>query len=378
MAGIYIHIPFCRKACNYCNFHFTTNLSIVDEMVEGIKKEIKMRLDFFPDKKIETIYFGGGTPSILSQKQFSEIFSLIEKNYIIQKDAEITLEANPEDVDSSFISTLNGLPFNRFSLGAQSFFDEDLVWMNRNHNKSQAEDSIKRLQDSEYTNLNLDLIYGYPLLTNKKWSANLERFFNLEIPHLSSYAMTVEPKTALGHLVSKGQESDMDDTQAAEQFNYLLDQISSKGYEQYEISNFCKAENYAKHNTNYWLKKPYLGIGPGAHSYSDVQRRWNIENNVKYLKGIHGSSEFWGQETLSNVDVANEYIMTSIRTKWGCDLNQVKNLSRDLETKNFENSVKEFAEKGHLKEENNTLFLTKKGKLFADAIASELFFEEQL
>lgn len=378
MAGIYIHIPFCRKACNYCNFHFTTNLSMVDEMVEGIKKEIKMRLDFFSDKNIETIYFGGGTPSILNQRHYSEIFSLLEKHYIIEKNAEITMEANPEDVDNNFIGKLKGLPFNRFSLGAQSFHEDDLIWMNRNHNHSQAIESIKRLQDAQYINLNLDLIYGYPLLTQKKWASNLDRFFSLEIPHLSSYAMTVEPKTALGHLVAKGKASEMDDNQTAEQFNYLLNQISENGYEQYEISNFSKPENNAIHNTNYWLKKPYLGIGPGAHSYINGQRRWNLENNSKYLKGVNLGDKYWGEEILTPCDVANESIMTSIRTKWGCNLDSLYSLTKNLDTKNFKKSIDKLANKGHLKIVDNTLFLTQEGKLFADAIAAELFFEDQL
>ncbi|MFD0792654.1 radical SAM family heme chaperone HemW [Mucilaginibacter litoreus] len=373
MAGIYIHIPFCRQACHYCDFHFSTSLRYKDDMMQAILHEIEMQKDYLGNENIETIYFGGGTPSVLSADEIDRLINQITQFHHVAADAEITLEANPDDLDREKINALRQTPVNRFSIGIQSFFDEDLVWMNRAHRAQQAEACVKRAQDAGFENITADLIYGYPLLTDTKWKHNLTTMFQLGIPHISAYSMTVEPQTALAAFISKKKQPPMSEQQSANQFNMMLDAMQTNGFEQYEISNFCKPGQYSRHNSNYWKGIRYLGIGPSAHSFNGETRQWNIANNARYLKSISENVIPAEIETLSESDRLNEYIMTSLRTIWGLDLDKLNNIAAGAPAEVLKNA-QQFFDNGTLQRNNQILTLTAKGKLYADAIAAELFF----
>jgi oxygen-independent coproporphyrinogen-3 oxidase len=372
MSGIYIHIPFCKQACNYCDFHFSTSLQFVDEMTAAICREILMKKDRITDQ-VGSIYFGGGTPSILPQKSFEKIFDTLTTHFSISADAEITIETNPDDLDAKKISELRQLPVNRFSIGVQSFFNEDLVWMNRAHNATEADTCIRRSQDAGFENLSIDLIYGYPLLTDEKWHSNIQKAISLEVPHLSAYSLTVEPRTALAAAIKKGKQIPVNDEQSATQLISLIEKSAAAGFDHYEISNFSLPGRHAIHNTNYWRGIPYLGIGPSAHGFYSSTRYLNIANNAKYLSQI---AEGKLPETIEELDVYdrfNEYIMTSLRTMWGTDLNKIeKDFGKVFLSETLKN-IETFIQRSWLLQQDNTLKLTTEGKLFADYIASELF-----
>ncbi|MFA4867126.1 MAG: radical SAM family heme chaperone HemW [Pedobacter sp.] len=372
MSGIYIHIPFCKKACTYCDFHFSTSLKYVDEMTDAICKEIILKKGRITDQ-IGSIYFGGGTPSVLPYKNFEKIFDTIIKNFSVHSGAEITIEANPDDLDAKKIADLRTLPVNRFSIGIQSFFEEDLIWMNRAHNAREAEDCVKRSQDAGFENLSIDLIYGYPLLTDMKWLSNINKAIELQTPHLSAYSLTVEPKTVLAKSIKKGLQPPVNDEQSASQFITLIEKLKTGGYEQYEISNFSMPGKYAVHNTNYWRGVPYLGIGPSAHGFDGLTRYLNIPNNAHYLKHLLNGELAETVEELTDYDRFNEYIMTSLRTMWGTDLNKIAADFGKLFLNDTLKSIQPFIEKQWLNNLDNHLVLTQEGKLFADYIASELF-----
>jgi len=372
MPGIYIHIPFCKKACTYCDFHFSTSLKYVDEMTDAICKEILLKKNRITDQ-VGSIYFGGGTPSVLPAKNFEKIFDTITKNFSVASDAEITIEANPDDLNAMKIAELRKLPVNRFSIGIQSFFEEDLIWMNRAHNAAEAEDCIKRSQDSGFENLSIDLIYGYPLLTDSKWLSNLRKAIEFQTPHVSAYSLTVEPKTALASAIKKGQQPPVNDEQSAAQFITLIDQLKSGGFEHYEISNFSQPGKYAIHNTNYWRGIPYLGIGPSAHGFDGHIRYLNLANNALYLQHLQQSKLAETVEVLDEYDRFNEYIMTSLRTMWGTDLTKIAADFGAHFLGDTLKAVKPFIEKQWLLNRDEHLILTQEGKLFADYIASELF-----
>lgn len=372
MSGIYIHIPFCKKACTYCDFHFSTSLKYVDEMTDAICKEILLKKSRITDQ-VGSIYFGGGTPSVLPFKNFEKIFDTITKNFSVSAGAEITIEANPDDLDAKKIAGLRQLPVNRFSIGIQSFFEEDLVWMNRAHNAGEAEDCIKRSQDAGFENLSIDLIYGYPLLTDSKWLSNINKAIEFQTPHVSAYSLTVEPKTALAAAIKRGQQPPVNDEQSAAQFITLIDKLKTGGFEQYEISNFSQPGKYAVHNTNYWRGIPYLGIGPSAHGFDGQNRHLNISNNAHYLRHLQKGELAETIEELDQYDRFNEYIMTSLRTMWGTDLNKI---AADFGQQFLGDTLKAitpFIEKQWLSNRDQHLILTQEGKLFADYIASELF-----
>lgn len=345
-------------------------------MVNALIREIELRSPYLEDKRIESIYFGGGTPSLLDADEISRIIDAIAQRFEISNSAEITLEANPDDLNASKVNALRSTPVNRFSIGIQSFFEEDLKWMNRAHTRQEASAAIMRVQDAGFENITCDLIYGYPLLTDEKWRYNMQQLIDFAIPHISSYSMTVETKTALDHFIKKGLSPAIDSDQAADQMNLLIETLKDAGYEQYEISNFAKNHLYARHNTNYWKGKHYLGIGPSAHSFNGNSRSWNIANNAKYIGSIQMNQLPLEIEHLSERDQINECIMTSLRTMWGLDL--------DLLEKNFGYSVKNkivedaavFVEKQQVSLDNNKLRLTDTGKLMADHIMSELFIIE--
>ncbi|WP_158797273.1 radical SAM family heme chaperone HemW [Pedobacter sp. L105] len=372
MAGIYIHIPFCKQACNYCDFHFSTSLNDVDEMTNAICKEIILKKDRITEQ-IGSIYLGGGTPSLLPEKSLQKIFNTLTTHFSISADAEITIETNPDDLDARKIAELRQLPVNRFSIGVQSFFNEDLVWMNRAHNAVEAESCIKRSQDAGFENLSIDLIYGYPLLTDEKWLGNINKTINLQIPHISAYSLTVEPRTALAAAIKKGKQIPVNDEQSAAQFIFLIEKLGAAGFDQYEISNFSLPGKHAVHNTNYWRGIPYLGIGPSAHGFNGNVRYLNIASNHKYMTQLASDHLAETIEELDIYDRFNEYIMTSLRTMWGTDLNKIKNdFGKPFLEETLKN-IKPFIQRDWLKNENDNLILTMDGKLFADYIASELF-----
>lgn len=373
MAGIYLHIPFCKQACHYCDFHFSTSLQYKDDLFQALIKEIHLQKNYLAGETIETIYFGGGTPSLLEPGEINLLLDTITTLHTVASDAEITLEANPDDMDKAKLQALLNTPVNRFSIGVQSFFDEDLAWMNRAHRANEAESAIKRAQDMGFENLTVDLIYGYPLLTDQKWQQNLTKVFELDIPHISSYSMTIEPGTALASFIGKKKQPAMNEQQSAEQFILLMDAMQTNGFEHYEISNFCKPGHYSKHNSNYWKGAKYLGIGPSAHSYNGETRQWNIANNAKYIQAIIKNNLPAETEILSEADRLNEYIMTSLRTMWGLDLNKLNNIAAAASLQLLI-AAEEYFERGWITQQENTIYLTQAGKLYADNIAAGLFY----
>ena len=374
MAGIYIHIPFCKQACHYCNFHFSTSLKQKDELIAALIKEIGITAPFITAGPIETIYFGGGTPSLLSPEDIQNILRSIKEKFTIDPLAEITLEANPDDISSSKLNEWAGTGINRLSIGIQSFLNEELLWMNRAHNSLQALDCIQLSRDAGFENFSVDLIYGSPLLSNEDLKRNVDILIEKKIPHISCYALTVEPKTALDKMIAQKKKAAVDPDKQAEQFLLLMDWLKEAGYEHYEISNFAKPGFRSKHNSSYWLGKPYYGFGPSAHSFNGNSRRWNIANNALYIQSLQKNSIPFEQEMLTSNQQLNEYIMISLRTMEGLDLAVVKErfgsaLSEKLKTKS-----KKYTGGGKLVLQNDHLILTREGKLLADGIAADLFF----
>jgi oxygen-independent coproporphyrinogen-3 oxidase len=373
MAGIYIHIPFCKQACHYCDFHFSISLKYKDEILNALVKEIKLQKNYLNGETIETIYFGGGTPSLLSESEIGLLINTITGLHSVARDAEITMEANPDDLSGVKLKSFRQTPVNRFSIGLQSFFDDDLQWMNRVHRAEEAEASVKRAQDAGFENITVDLIYGYPLLTDLKWKHNLDKVFELDVPHVSAYSMTVEPRTALASFIKQKKQLPMNDEQSAAQFSYMMEEMQQKGFEHYEISNFCKPGAYSRHNSNYWKGVKYLGIGPSAHSYNGETRQWNVASNAKYIQALESGTIPAETEVLTETNRLNEYIMTSLRTVWGLDtaqLNLIAKGSADVLLPEAE----PFFDKGWIIKKDEVIYLTQTGKLYADHIAAELFF----
>ncbi len=377
MAGIYLHIPFCKQKCSYCNFHFSTSLKLKSDVLLAMHQELEMQRNYLAGQPIQTVYFGGGTPSLLSTDEINRLFETIAANYPLQEIQEFTLEANPDDLSSAYLRSLRQTPVNRLSLGVQSFKDADLRYMNRAHNAQQSDYAIKAAQDAGFTNMTLDLIYGTPGLSDADWRYNLAQMQQLQIPHFSAYALTVEEGTVLHHAIDKKQAPPVDIEQSATQFEILMEQAEVMGYEHYEISNFAKKGQYAVHNSNYWMGVPYLGIGPSAHSFNGKSRRWNIANNALYLRNILQDNRLnYEEETLTQVQQLNEYIMTSLRTMWGCDLEKIEKEYGSPAAVEVEKNSYIFQEKKWLLQEGKKLILRNAGKLFADRIASELFLSD--
>jgi oxygen-independent coproporphyrinogen-3 oxidase len=373
MAGIYIHIPFCKQACHYCDFHFSTSLKNKDAFLNVLKKEIQLQKDYLETKSISTIYFGGGTPSLLSEKELMHIFGTLNDHFSISSNAEITLEANPDDLTKEKIKELKKTPINRLSVGIQSFYDADLKLMNRVHNSSEALSTVKLSQDRGFDNISIDLIYGIPTLTHDKWRNNLQTAFALNVKHISAYCLTVEPKTALADFVRSGKIKNVDELHSSEQFEIMLEATHNTDFVQYEISNFCKDGFYSKHNSNYWLKENYLGLGPSAHSYNGTSRQWNISNNALYIQSLEKGELNYEKENLTVIQRYNEYILTSLRTIWGTDLKYIEqNFGNNFLVHSLKEAEKYISAENVLHKENK-LFLTDKGKLLADKIASDLF-----
>lgn len=374
MSGIYIHIPFCKQACTYCDFHFSTSTKNKEELVRAIVAEIELRKNYLSNKHIQTIYFGGGTPSILNEKDVFLILDKLYKTYTVSNDAEITLECNPDDLNNEKLKELKRLEINRLSIGLQSFDDAELKWMNRAHTAQESESSVKRAQDRGFENITIDLIYGSKFSTLQNWKKTLDKAISLDVQHISSYNLTIEDKTKLGHDFKHQKEQAIDDEKSAELFLEMVERLERNKFIQYEISNFGKEGFFSRHNSNYWKGEHYIGLGPSAHSFDGSSRQWNIKNNNLYIKYINETNnEYFEREELSETERFNEYILTSLRTIWGVDANYLKQNFKAEFYKNFETVANQYIQKEHLTLTNNCYTLTNSGKLLADRIASDLF-----
>ncbi len=382
MAGIYIHIPFCKQACTYCNFHFSTSLKQKGNVLNALNKEILLTPEFpTSHTEIDTIYLGGGTPSLLSGDELKSIFETLQRKFQINTNAEITLEANPDDIEQSLLRQWLKAGINRLSLGIQSFSETELVWMNRAHNASESLKSIDEIQDAGFTNFSVDLIYGSPVSGKDELLKNTAIIFEKNIPHISCYALTVEPKTVLDNMIGKNRSLPIDAEKQAEQFLLLMDLMKQQGYEHYEISNYAKPGMRSKHNSSYWLQTaagpgiPYYGFGPSAHSFDGKNtRRWNIANNSLYVQSLIKNIIPFEEEILTETQQMNEYIMTSLRTMEGLDLHLVKVKFGKTNCEQLKAGSLKYIESKKLLFENEKLMLTREGKLFADGIAADLFF----
>nr|WP_294778275.1 radical SAM family heme chaperone HemW [uncultured Flavobacterium sp.] len=372
MSGIYIHIPFCKQACHYCDFHFSTSLKKKDEMVLALAKEIVLRKDEFKDEVVETIYFGGGTPSILQIADLRFLIEEVFRNYNVTENPEITIEANPDDLTEERIIELSQNKVNRLSIGIQSFFEDDLKLMNRAHNVAEAKKCLE-IATKYFDNITIDLIYGMPNMSNERWLQNIETALSYNIPHISSYALTVEPKTALQKFIKQGIIPQLDDELAQEHFLLLVDKLEDKGFIHYELSNFGKEGFFSKNNSSYWLGKKYLGIGPSAHSYDGDKRGWNVSNNSLYLKSLAENIVPTETETLTKTDRYNEYIMTGLRTIWGVSLDRIETEFGPKYLDYLNQQAAKYLEDHLLFIDDNILRTTKSGKFLSDGIASDLF-----
>jgi len=373
MAGIYIHIPFCRDACHYCDFHFTTDYSKADKMVDAICREISLRKSYLDQQKLNTIYFGGGTPSSLPVSKIEKIIKSIYANHPVSDQPEITLEANPDDLYPDYLKNIKKSGINRLSIGIQSFFDVDLQWMNRIHNATQANACIKLSQDAGFTNLNVDLIYGLPGQTIERWTNNIGKIIDLDVPHVSAYHLTYEPGTKLYYRKEKKKLEELAEDDSIRQFQILINQMNQAGLIHYEISNFAREGFFSKHNLGYWKQEPYIGIGPSAHSYNGISRQWNYPRNSSYIISMNKNQDYFDIESLNAEKQFHEYIMTSLRTMWGADLEYIK---RNFGEMNYHHILKksiQYISSGDMIRETDKIFLTDKGRLISDYIIQDLF-----
>lgn len=372
MAGLYIHIPFCRRKCHYCNFYSLASVKLFSPVLQAIQQEIQQRHKEIQEP-LESIYFGGGTPSMLNEAQLAEIIDTIYSNYPVNRDAEITFEANPEDLSAQRLSILKKHHINRLSIGIQSFHDNELKYLNRIHSAEKAVTAIEEAQYQGFSNISIDLMYGLPNATFRSWEENLEKAFAFGIPHLSCYALTVEPGTALARFIEKGQVKNVNDELFEEQFEVLLDKTVELGYQHYEISNFCLDNKYAFHNTNYWFGGKYLGVGPSAHSYDGQNRKWNIAHLKKYIDSVSNGQVLSEQENLSPVQQYNEYVMTRLRTHWGLHTTELIHFFGRDKTNHLIRSANRYIKSGHLEKDESVVRLTRKGKFISDHIIADLF-----
>ncbi len=377
MAGLYIHIPFCRQACSYCNFHFSTRLQYQREMIPLIARELVLQKDYLQGATLQTIYLGGGTPSLLSAEELRLLFDTIIRHYPVASDAEITLEANPDDLDAAGIRKLRTVPINRLSIGTQSFREEDLRWMNRVHTAAQAIGSVKRAQDAGLENLSIDLIYGIPNCSDADWKRNVQQAAALRIQHLSCYALTVEPRTKLAFDIAQRSVQAPEEERAAAQLELLMDLAPSLGYRQYEISNFAQEGFHSRHNSAYWSGEHYLGAGPGAHSFNGESRQWNLPNNQEYMQEMRADHLLMQQEVLTPVQRFNEYMMTSLRTARGADLAFMESSFGPALFAVFQLQLEKTFHSQWMERQEGRLRLTPAGRLIADKIILDLFLPEQ-
>lgn len=377
MAGIYIHIPFCKQACHYCDFHFSTSLQQKGRMVEAICREVALQQDYLKDRRINTVYFGGGTPSLLTQAELSRILEQLDRHFQVAPDAEITLEANPDDLTPARIRELAASPVNRLSIGIQSFHDPHLRRMNRAHQSAEALAAVRSAQDAGFHNITTDLIYGIPAESHDIWLKDLRQLFGLQVQHVSCYALTIEEKTALGRWTKKGTFQPSEDEFVARQFEILVEQMQQHGFTQYEISNFCRPGFESRHNSNYWKGVHYLGLGPSAHSFNGHSRQYNVAHNARYMAAMEQGQPAFDRETLSLTDQANEYLLTSLRTIWGTDLQRLQREFHVDLRRQQPAYLTELTQQGYIRIDNDVLYLTDKGKLLADQITLDLFLEKE-
>jgi oxygen-independent coproporphyrinogen-3 oxidase len=374
LAGIYIHVPFCKQACYYCDFHFSTSLKTKQQVVDALCREIELQKDYLGNRDINTLYFGGGTPSILDERDLAQIFETISRYHTLKPDAEITLEANPDDLDKPKLEILREFGINRLSIGIQTFDDKQLQFLHRAHNAYEAANCVKLAQDVGIDNISIDLIYGIPSPDHDIWQSDLQKATELGTKHISAYCLTIEPQTVFGKWQKKGQLKPADEEYAAVQFEMLLAHLQANGFEQYEISNFALPGFYSRHNSNYWKDQPYLGLGPSAHSYNLESRQYNVANNTKYAQALQQNKLDCTVEKLSSEDRINEYIMTSLRTSWGCDTSKIsRNYKVDI-LAIYADTMQKLQQEQMLNIEDGIIRLTTRGKLVADRIASDLFF----
>ncbi|HLU86112.1 MAG TPA: radical SAM family heme chaperone HemW [Taishania sp.] len=372
MAGIYIHIPFCKQKCTYCDFHFSTTFqSYRQRMIDAMCREIEMQRTYLSDSVIETIYFGGGTPSLLTNQELHQLLDKIHATFTVSSAPEITLEANPDDISDQQVKDWKAIGVNRLSIGLQSFKASDLAWMNRAHTVEESMVCLDIAIQNGIENITVDLMYGLPDLSNEKWKKHIEQVIQKGVNHISAYCLTVEEGTALDKFVETGKIVPASENTQAEQFLILLETVEKNGFHQYEISNFCKTGFESKHNSNYWKGVHYLGIGPSAHSFNGFSRSWNIRNNQQYMKLIESNDSWFDQETLSPNDQFNELILTGLRTIYGVNLDQLNTI---LPLPNeFKALIQEFIQLELMEQNESIIRLTKSGKLQADRIASDLF-----
>ena len=374
MAGIYVHIPFCKQACHYCNFHFSTSLQRKNELMAALLKEAALQSNYLDNADVHTLYFGGGTPSLLPAEDLQRIMESLHLHFSIPADAEITVEANPDDISAEILRDWKEAGVNRLSIGTQSFSDEDLKWMNRAHSALQAEKSILLAREAGFENLTIDLIYGIPGLTDDRWKLNVDKACSLGIQHLSCYALTVENKTALHSMIQQGKKAPVNNDDQARQFLLLMDWMEANGFEHYEISNFAQPGHRSLHNSSYWNGTPYLGLGPSAHSFNGKSRQWNLQNNSLYIQSLEKNRIPFEREETGPIHALNEYIMTSLRTMEGCSLEEIeKRFGKDKALEIMEFSLPWISNNKLVRKENN-LVLTREGKLLADGISADLFF----
>ena len=373
MSGIYIHIPFCRQACTYCDFHFSTSLQSIDTMVASLEREIILRKNYLQDEVVETVYFGGGTPSLIETRFINRLMNVIRKEYNVSTDAEVTVEANPDDLTKDKCEQLYSSGVNRLSIGIQSFSEEDLKFMNRAHNAKQALSSVKNARTAGFKNISIDLIYGIKQSEPGQWENNLNIALNIGVEHLSCYALTIEPRTALADMIRKKKVAPPDDEKTISEFEKLMDFAGESGFEHYEISNFARDKKYSRHNTSYWQRIKYLGIGPSAHSYNGISRQWNISNNQIYIRSLNENTVPFEIEELSESNKFNEYVLTSLRTMWGIDILLVEKEFGQVRKEELLKQSQKFIKEGMIISSGNNFVLTKEGKFFADRIAAEMF-----
>ena len=371
MAGIYVHIPFCKKLCFYCDFYHVVSVNDNSAFIDALLKEASLRKDYLESETVSTIYLGGGTPSVFSIKNLGTILNHINKLFSIEKDCEISIELNPDDILPAYLEGLKNLNINRISLGIQSWRDSDLKILNRRHDSAQAIKALKDTLDAGFENVTIDLIYGIPGMSLKEWESNLDFSFSFDIKHLSAYHLTFEPGTVFGKMLERGAISEIDENDSVAQFNILIEKAESAGFIQYEISNFGKPGYFSLHNSNYWKQVSYLGLGPSAHSFNGYSRQWNIRDLKGYIKSINAGKSFYESEELNTKTRFNEYIMTSLRTMWGIDLEYVEKMFEKEGYDYIINLAGKFKNYGLMKQEKKSLVLTNQGKLISDNIISE-------
>ena len=389
MAGIYIHVPFCKSKCGYCGFYSLPSLKLKDRFLDTLKEEIVARKDYLNNKTIYTIYFGGGTPSLLSVDEIGDVLQLINKHYPVAANAEITLEANPDTLSLEYLKDLRQLGINRLSIGIQSFFDNDLKYLSRRHDAHHAQQCIVWAKQAGFSNISIDLIYGLPTSNAEQWNKNLDIFFAYGLPHLSAYALTLEPNSILTKQIEQGKAKPVNEEDALRDYEILCKRAAENGYLHYEISNFCKRGMHSKHNASYWFGTPYAGFGPSAHSYDGSSRRWNVSSMEKYLDTRHETARLRDQsvprpevprpasekEQLTPEQHYNEYVMLRLRTHWGIDLKWMKREMGEQFSSYCEKQAQPLIVQGRLSQTREFLYLTDQQMLFADGVAEELFWE---